>query len=242
MNSPNLPYYSEALSIGTAWTEVSRQAYGLVVQAIRPPAGADSSNAKAFLEFRGGESTTNSSDEGDYSLRLKPGQGARWGYPAYKLFVRAFTDNCVAEVLWLTSPDASASQLTPNRLFIEVMDTEIIETRPYSAAVTIASATVVGGGGTAVADTGQLAAGDYEIEAVFTSNEAAVADEFQWRNAANAANNHAYRQVFDTTSGNMQARVHLPRVTVVANERFRVVSTAAIAQTHSALIYARRLS
>jgi hypothetical protein len=79
--------------------------------------------------------------------------------------------------------------------------------------------------GTVLADTGALAAGDYEVEATMGLEGTTGTNEIDlaWRNAANSADNKLFQATSVTTSA-IYMHVRWPRVTLATNERVRVVA------------------
>jgi len=99
---------------------------------------------------------------------------------------------------------------------------------------------VAAASGTVSSDTGALAAGDYEIRARYGGNDnGGWPDEFQWRNAANSANN----QVYVCGANRVQNDIYIPRLTVATSERFRwQLQGAHTAGTHTSTgIWYRRV-
>jgi len=93
--------------------------------------------------------------------------------------------------------------------------------------------------GALMADTGQLAAGDWEIQVHVTSDIMASpsAMEHQHRNAANAADIWQFKK---WTRGGNDAYFSF-RETFLLNERFRVINTNLLAGRTSAFIFFRSL-
>lgn len=96
--------------------------------------------------------------------------------------------------------------------------------------------------GAIIVDTGQLAAGDYEVimQAIGSPSASSVKVTLQQRDSANAANIHRVVKTWDPKD---QTELRLPRIPVAQNERFRIENdTLGTGITASGSIYYRRVA